>query len=160
MSHKSIAARIRAAVVGVALVLIALFALIIVSSNDGLLFFPDEHARVAVWRIFSFGGFVPCVIALVLGWLIAAQVTRDRSFSRRTATLLRDISTCAFAEAGYIFLGNVLIAIFRMEFHHGGLILACAMLILIALAVAMAFAALARFVQKAAELQEESDLTV
>jgi hypothetical protein len=120
--------------------------------------FPGETRRIALWLILGGITAAPCLAAVVFSLKIASLVRRDKSFSRQTSQLLKNISACSNIAALYFAAVNIVM--FISGYQHPSTMLASAVLILLALSAGAAFAALSRFVAKAAELQEESDLTV
>jgi len=159
MSHKSICLRIRCSVIGAAFCLLLVIVMICGSFLKYLkvIDFPDPFY---IWHLFAALGIIPCFAALVFAWKISNEVSRDRSFSHATAALLGKISSCALFESGFVFIVTAVILISLQEIVQTRIILLCLVAAVVSLAASMAFAALARFVQKAADLQEESDLTV
>ena len=158
MSHNGMCVRIRLAVVGALLCLAMVCAATVIVLMERARIWPGDAARIYAWLAVTLAGVLPYLAAAALGWRVSCAVARDKTFSRETAKLLSGISTCAYADGCYGLAANVVMGILRNQ-HPGIMIILCA-LILLALAAGMGFAALARFVQKAAELQEESDLTV
>ncbi|MDR3149417.1 MAG: DUF2975 domain-containing protein [Oscillospiraceae bacterium] len=160
MSHKGIYIRLRAALVGVLLCIFLVYYLVTVTASEMINIYngaPDAKI-ITVWLIAVLLTAVPCLVCVVLGWQTSNLVKADRSFSGETARLLSKISTCALVDAGYFLIVNIVMGV--LNYQTPGVIIVSAAIILLAIAFGMAFAALARFVQKAADLQEESDLTV
>ena len=86
------------------------------------------------------------------------NIGKDRSFSMDNARLLQRISRLAAGDAVFFFLGNVLLLLLNMS--HPGVVLAALVIVFVGVAVAVAAAVLSYLVQKAAALQEQSDLTI
>jgi hypothetical protein len=161
MSHKGIYVRLRMVLAGVIFCILAVYAMIIFH------IFPRTYRTLSYdWQkiptVLAFAALcltaIPCVIAVVYGWRISNLVKADRSFSSDTAKLLAKISTCAFVDAAYFFVFTI--AVSFVELTDISTLIVSFTVIVLAVAFGMAFAALARIVQKAADLQEESDLTV
>jgi hypothetical protein len=150
--------RIRFAVIGALLCLAMVCAAAVIVSLEQLNIGLTDRSIVIVWLCASLGGAIPCLGAAAVGWRVSSIVARDKTFSVETAKLLSFISTCAYVDAAYGFAANIIMGFLGFQ-HPSVLIVSCA-LILLALAAGTAFAALARLVQKAADLQEESDYTV
>ena len=111
-----------------------------------------------VYMCFLWISGIPCYVTLVFAWRIAANIGRDHSFTEENAILLRKISTMAALDAVYIFAGNpilILLGVGEVMF-----MLLSVIIIFAGVAVAVAAAALSHLVLRAAELQEQSDLTV
>ena len=95
---------------------------------------------------------------LVLVWLIARDIGRDRSFTLVNARRLGACSVLALADTLlYASAGCVL-----MAFHlaHFALIVLGVILCAVGAAVSVACAALSHLARKAADMQSENDLTV
>ena len=120
--------------------------------------YPEFSNRFFPWLIFLWISGIPCFAVLVLGWKIASSIGRDRSFSQQNARLLQWISRLAAGDAVFFFLGNVLLLLLDMS--HPGVVLAALVIVFVGVAVAVAAAVLSYLVQKAAALQEQSDLTI
>ena len=120
--------------------------------------YPEFSNRFLPWLIFLWISGIPCFAALVLAWRIVVNIGKDRSFSMDNARLLRWISRLAAGDAVFFFLGNVLL--FLLSMSHPGVVLASLVIVFVGVAVAVAAAVLSYLVQKAAALQEQSDLTI
>ena len=120
--------------------------------------YPEFSNRFFPWLIFLWISGIPCFAALVLAWRIVVNIGKDRSFSMDNARLLQWISRLAAGDAVFFFLGNVLLLLLDMS--HPGVVLAALVIVFVAVAVAVAAAVLSYLVQKAAALQEQSDLTI
>ena len=81
-----------------------------------------------------------------------------RSFSETNAKLLQWISYLAAADAGFFFVGNIVMLFLSMS--HPGITLLSLLVVFAGAAVAAAAAALSHLVKKAAALQEQSDWTI
>ena len=120
--------------------------------------YPEFSNRFFPWLIFLWISGIPCFAALVLAWKIVVNIGKDRSFSMDNARLLQWISRLAAGDAVFFFLGNVLLLLLNMS--HPGVVLAALVIVFVGVAVAVAAAVLSYLVQKAAALQEQSDLTI
>lgn len=120
--------------------------------------YPEFSNRFFPWLIFLWISGIPCFAALVLAWRIVVNIGKDRSFSMDNARLLQWISRLAAGDAVFFFLGNVLLLLLDMS--HPGVVLAALVIVFVGVAVAVAAAVLSYLVQKAAALQEQSDLTI
>jgi len=110
------------------------------------------------WLIFLWVTAIPCCAAVVLGWRIAANIGRDRSFSMENARYMRAISILAAVDVLYFFLGNIVMLFLDMS--HPGILLMSLIPDFVGVAVCVAAAALSHLIRKAADLQEQSDLTI
>ncbi len=120
--------------------------------------FPELSDCVLPWLILIWITAVPCFVALVIAWRIAANIGADRSFSMENAELLKWISILAAADSVILFVGNLIYLLF--DINYLGIILFSCMIEFFGIAISVASAALSHLVMKAAELQEQSDLTI
>ena len=120
--------------------------------------YPEFSNRFWPWLTFLILTALPCFAALVIGCMIAADIGRDRSFSFENASRLKWISWLAAGDAGFFFIGNLLLLLIDMR--HPGVMIFSLIVVFAGVAVAVAAAALSHLVRKAAALQEQSDLTI
>ena len=99
---------------------------------------------------------IPVGAALVLSWQIAAHIGEDRSFSSANARLLQIIAWLAAGDTLYFFIGNIVMLLL----NHPAILLISMLICFASVAVTIAAACLSHLVRKAADLQEQSDLTV
>ena len=119
---------------------------------------PDMANRYWPWLIFLWATGVPCYAALVIGWRIAVNIGKDRSFSEDNARHLKRIALLAAGDAVFFFIGNIVLLFANMG--HPGVVLGSLLVVFAGVAVSVAAAALSHLVLKAALLQEQSDLTI
>jgi hypothetical protein len=120
--------------------------------------YPEFHSWYWPWLIFLWITAVPCYIALVSGWKIAADIGRDRSFSFENAKRLKLISILAAADAILVFAGNLIFLFLNMS--HPSVFLMALLVVFVGIALSVVFAALSHMVLKAAKLREENELTI
>ena len=101
---------------------------------------------------------IPCYAVLVYGWRIVRNIADDRSFCHENAAHLRTVSTLATIDAAWILLADLLWLLLGLA--EGLMLLLSLIIIFIGVAVAVSAAALSHLVLRAAELQEQSDLTI
>ena len=110
------------------------------------------------WMVFLWCTSIPCFLVLALGWKIAANIGADRSFSAENARLLQRIAWLAAGDTAFFFTGNVVFLFLNM--NHPWILLASLLICFAGVAVTVAAVCLSHLVQKAADLQEQSDLTI
>ena len=120
--------------------------------------YPEFGYAYWPWLIFLWVTAVPCYIALVLGWGIASNIGKDRSFSVENANFLKWISWLAAGDSAFFFIGNIVLWFLNM--NHPGIVFLAMGITFAGIAVTVAAAALSHLVRKAADLQEQSDLTI
>ena len=159
MQQKTLSKWLKCMIVGVGLCSLVVYALVIPMLGQGIVGQNPEFAdRYWPWLGFLWATGVPCYAALVLAWKISTNIGLDRSFSETNAKLLRWISYLAAADAGFFFVGNIVMLFLSMS--HPGITLLSLLVVFAGAAVAAAAAALSHLVKKAAALQEQSDWTI
>ena len=159
MKQSTLAKWLKIVLVGVGICGIVGYAWVIPSFGQSLVRDNPEFAYCYYpWLIFLWATAVPCYIALALGWRIASNIGEDRSFSMDNAKLLKWIAYLAVGDAGFFFVMNVLYLFLGMS--HPGVTLVSLIVVFAGIAVSVAAATLSHLVHKAAELQEQSDLTI
>ena len=159
MEQKALSKWLKAVLIGVGLCGLVVYLVIVPGYGASTAHLNPEYAHCFwPWLIFLWGTAVPCYTALVLGWRIAANIGRDRSFSRANAEYLKRIAWLAAFDSAYFFIGNAALLLLNMS--HPGVTLLSLLVVFAGVAVAVAAAALSHLVQKAAALQEQSDLTI
>lgn len=159
MKQATLARWLKAVLLCAALGALAVYGFILPALGQGIVAQnPEFFGYYWPWLIFLWATGVPCCIAFVLGWRIASRIGADRSFSQENAADLKWISILAALDSGYFFLGNVVFLLLNM--HQPGVLLLALIVVLIGAAISIAAAVLSHLVQKAAGLQEQSDLTI
>ena len=159
MEQKSLARWVKTAIVLVGVFGLFVYAVALpLFGQSVVLQAPEMAYRYWPWLIFLWVTALPCFGVLVLGWRIAQNIGRDRSFSLENARYLKLAAYFAAFDSALFFLGNV--AYLFLNLSHPGVVLASLVVTLAGVAVSVAAAALSRLVQKAARLQEQSDLTI
>ncbi len=120
--------------------------------------YPEFSNRLWPWLIFLWTSGIPCFIVLVFGWKIVTNIGKDQSFSEQNAKLLKWISNLSAADAGFFFIGNILLLLLNMS--HPGVVIASFVIVFFGVAVAVASAVLSHLAKKASALQEQSDWTI
>ena len=159
MNQQKLSAWLRGVVVGVGMCgLVVYFAVIPVLGLSMKTSYPEFSGCFWPWMIFLWLTAVPCYAALALGWRIAVSIGRDRSFSAENAGMLQTVARLAAGDTAYFFLGNVILLLLSMS--HPGIFLLSLLVCFAGVAVTVAAACLSHLVRKAADLQEQSDLTI
>lgn len=159
MDQKVLSKWLKIIILGVGLCGLVVYGLIIPDYGKSLVTqYPEFSDRFVPWLIFLLATGIPCYIALVLGWRIAGSIGQNRSFTRENAKRLSAVSRLAAGDAGFLFAGNVVL--FLADMSHPGVFLGLLLIVFTGIAVAIAAACLSHLAQKAAVLQEQSDLTI
>lgn len=120
--------------------------------------YPEFSYCYLPWMILIWVTAVPCYVVLGFGWRIAGNIGRNCSFSLENAKLLKWIAVLAAADAGCFFAMNIVYLFLNM--NHPGIVLMSLIVLVIGIPISAVAAALSHLVRKAAELQEQSDLTI
>ena len=120
--------------------------------------YPEYANRYWPWLLFLWGSGIPCYAVLVIGWKVATKIGLDQSFSMENASYLKWVAWLAAGDAIYFFLGNLILLFLDMS--HPGVTLFSLIISFGGVAVAVAAAVLSHLIQKAADMQEENELTV
>ena len=121
----------------------------------------DDPALIRMylpWLIFAWVFSIPCYAALVFSWRIAGNIGRDRSFSAENARFMKYISILAGGDTAFFFIVGTIYLFLGIS--HPGVFIFSLIVVMIGAALAVAAAALSHLIGKAAELQDQSDLTI
>ena len=159
MEQKALSKWLKAIIVGMGLCGLVVYGLILPFGGRDLSTASPELAHYYwPWLCFLLATGFPCFAVLALGWRIADSIGEGRSFSTDNAKRLAQISHLAAGDAGLLFAGNV--ALLLLNMHHPGVFIALLAVVFAGVAIAVGAACLSHLVQKAAALQEQSDLTI
>ena len=103
--------------------------------------------------------FLPILIGLFFAWRVAADIGRDKSFTRENAGRMKNISYLALCDVAYFWLG-ILVFWFGFGAKSGPMLILAALIGSAGIIVAVCAGALSHLILKAAVLREENDLTV
>lgn len=159
MKQKTLSNWLKAIIIGAAVVGTVIYTWIIPLLGKELVsMYPEFTDCYIPWLIFLILSGIPCYAALVISWKIAANIGKDKSFSLANAKLLKGISVLAASDSAFVFLGNTLFLLLNM--NHPSIILTSLFIVFLGIAISVAAAVLSHLVRKAADLQEQSDLTI
>lgn len=159
MEQKALAKWLKLILAGVGICGLVVYFFVFPSLGQAVLSdYPEFRERYWPWMFFLWFSGVPCYIALVFGWKISTNIGKDRSFSKENAKYLKWISWLAAGDGIYFFVGNVVLLIRNMS--HPGVALFSLLVVFAGVSVTVASAVLSRLVRKAADLQEQSELTI
>lgn len=159
MEQKGLATWLKIILVGVGICGSVVYFVVFPSYGESLVSdYPEFSNRFWPWLIFLWISGIPCYAVLVFGWKIAANIGRDQSFSNANAKYLKWIAWLAAGDGVFFFVGNIVLLFTNMS--HPGIALFSLLVVFAGVAVAVASAVLSHLVQKAAVLQEQSDLTI
>lgn len=110
------------------------------------------------WLVLFIISAIPCYVILYLGWRVAVNIGKDRSFSLENARHIKLASKIILFDALYFFVVNI--CMWRIYVNHPGVILALVFIVFACVVASVVAAVLSHLVVKAADLQEQSDLTI
>lgn len=110
------------------------------------------------WLVMFIISAIPCYVILYLGWRVAVNIGKDRSFSMENARHIKLASKIILFDALYFFVVNI--CMWRIYVNHPGVILALVFIVFACVVASVVAAVLSHLVVKAADLQEQSDLTI
>lgn len=120
--------------------------------------YPEFMYAFWPWLIFLWLTGIPCYIVLIYGWKIAASIGKDKSFSLENADRLTKISYLAAGDTVFFVVGNIVFCVLNL--NPIWILLMSMLIAFVGIAIAIIAAALSHLVMKAADLQEQSDLTI
>lgn len=159
MKQDRLAGWLRFIIIGVGICALVVYAAVIPMLGQSIIYDAPEFAGWYVpWLVFISITAIPVFIALCLCWKVTRNIGSDRSFSMENARLLKWVSWLAAADSAYFFIGNIVMLFLNMS--HPGVTLLSLLVVFVGVAVSIAAAVLSHLIVKAADLQEQSDLTI
>lgn len=158
MNQKSLSNWLKVMILGVGICGILICALVLPVLTAELLPLLNDTRICLVWLILLWLTSVPCFIALIFSWRIVSNIGKDQSFTQENAILLKKISILAIGDVLFLFVWNM--ALFFLNANPPSSLLACLFIDFLGIVVAVIFAALSHLVFKAADLQDQCELTI
>ena len=119
---------------------------------------PELGRYFKPWVTFVWVLAIPCFAALVHAWMIFSNIEKDKAFSMENAKHMEKISYLAGADTIALISGNIVLLI--LNINHPSVFLVFLMIGIIGIGISVAAAVLSHLIQKAANLQDENDLTI
>lgn len=119
---------------------------------------PELGRYFKPWVIFVWVLAIPCFAALIHAWMIFNNIEKDKAFSMENAKHMEKISYLAGADTIALISGNIVLLI--LNINHPSVFLVFLMISIIGIGISVAAAVLSHLIQKAANLQDENDLTI
>lgn len=101
---------------------------------------------------------VPCYVALVYSWEVMSNIAMDASFTVENAKLLGKIASLARIDSVFLLVWSVLF--FTLKITNMQIFLISLLIVFFGIVLAAIFAALSHLVLRAADLQDQYDLTI
>ena len=119
---------------------------------------PELGRYFKPWVTFVWVLAIPCFAALIHAWMIFNNIEKDKAFSMENAKHMEKISYLAGADTIALISGNIVLLI--LNINHPSVFLVFLMIGIIGIGISVAAAVLSHLIQKAANLQDENDLTI
>ena len=159
MKQTSLAKWLKFIIVGVGICGLIVFAVVIPLLGQTMVDkYPEFSYCFWPWLAFIWVAAIPCYITLVLAWKVAVNIGADLSFSVANARLFKMISALAAGDAAFFFIGNLVLLFLNM--NHPAIVLFTLIVDFAGIAISVGAAALSHLIMNAADLQEQSDLTI
>ena len=159
MTQGKLAKWLKFIIIGVGIcALIIYVAIIPMFGKETITDMPEFAGWFVPWLVFLSITGVPVFIGLFFCWKVASNIGNDKSFSLENAKLLKWVSWLAAVDSAYFFIGNIVLLLLNMS--HPGVVIIMFFIVFVGVAVTVASAALSHLIVKAADLQEQSDLTI
>lgn len=120
--------------------------------------YPEFSYCFAPWLIFISLMAVPCYAVLVIAWKVATSIAIDNYFTEINSKRLKSVSILSLATSAYLFAGSTIFLLLNMS--HFTVFAVSLLVVFVGVAISVASAVLSYLVGKAADLQEQSDLTI
>ena len=116
------------------------------------------ESNVMPWLILIWISAIPCYCVLVLGWKVADNIKKDRTFSYENAGYLKWASYLAMGDSIFVFVAHSIFLM--MDMSAAAVMLVIIIVVFFGVSISVCAAALSHLVIKAADIQEENELTV
>lgn len=126
--------------------------------NDFAKGYPEYAYCFLPWLVFIDLMAIPCYIVLGYAWRVAQSILKEEAFTKKNSQRLKSVSVLSLVTSIYFFIGNMVFLLLSMN-HPSIFVLSC-ICIFIGVSIAVASAVLSYLVNKASDLQEQSDLTI
>lgn len=159
MNQKTLSLWLKLVLAGAAVCLLVIFVWVLPRGGSELV---EQHPVFAeyggAWVALLSVCAAICLAGIAVGWRIAVNIGRDRSFCLENAKSLGAIAVLSAADGILFFAGNAVYLACGMS--HPSLFFRSLLPVFLAAAVSVVAAALSHLVRKAADLQEQDDLTI
>lgn len=120
--------------------------------------YPEFSHCYYPWLIFISITGIPCYIVLVKLWKLSTFVGDDNVFQPATVKIFRNISQLAAIDITFFFIMNVAFLLIGMS--HPTILIASFVLTIVGAGFSFCSKVASEYVNQAAKLQEENDLTI
>ncbi len=118
----------------------------------------NGHQKNIPWLIFLWAVTLPCFAVLICIWKVSTAIKTETVFALHTARTVKTAVTFILADTVLLLLGNILFLL--LDMNHPAVFLLSIFIVIAGISLAICAAVLARYLTKAAALQEEADATI
>ena len=112
----------------------------------------------STWLIIIFLTAIPCFMTLIIGWMVANNIGKGKSFSKENAILIKIVMIFAIVDSIFFFIANLIMYINKCS---SPMIFAVSLiLVFVGICIAIIAACLSHLIMNAFELKEQTDLTI
>ena len=119
---------------------------------------PECRNMKLPWMIVIGATALPMLAAAVIGLNVVTNIQGGKCFTHGNARCIKYVAILAAADGGYFFLGNIVMLLIGMS--HPGVMIISLIPSVMAFSLAVAFYALSHLTEKAALMQDDTDLTI
>ena len=159
MKQDALANWIRFVIIGVGIcgfivysVIMPRFGTYLVNQNSML------ERNVLPWLVLIWISAIPCYGVLYLGWKVAGNIKKDRTFCYDNARYLKWVSYLAMGDSIFVFIAHAVFLLLDMS--AAAVMLVIIIVVFFGVSISVCAAALSHLIIKAADIQEENELTV
>ena len=120
--------------------------------------YPEFSNWFYPWLIFLWLTSIPCFSVLFLLWKILDNIKNNNIFSYENARKLKYNSRITIVDTVFFLIGNNVFLVLNMS--HPAVLLCSLIIVFAGISISVVFEALSRLAEKAAQLQEENNLTI
>ena len=110
------------------------------------------------WMAFLWSTAIPMIPALIYSWKTASNIGKNKAFCLDNAKNLKNIAISSISDAALVLVGNIVYLLINIS-HPSVLLFSC-VIVLVGIAIFIAAMGLSQLIRNAAELQEETELTI
>lgn len=159
MKQATLAKWLKLIIIGVGICGLIVFAVVVPMLAKTMIdSYPEFSNYRWPWMILIWIMAVPCYMVLILAWKIVTNIGLDRSFSVENAKLFKWIAVLAIIDSVILFVGNLIFLFLNMT--QPSIVLISFIVEFFGIAISVVAAALSHLVNKAADLQDQSNLTI
>jgi hypothetical protein len=111
-----------------------------------------------LWLAYLWIAAIPCFVILVYVWKVSNAIQSDEVFTEKTAKRIKTAAVILIADVAYFFAGGVVLLL--LDLNRPVILFLTVVVCVFGISLALLAAVLARYISKAALLQEEADGTI